>query len=251
MQGAQPNAANLIGNPDFPGETSTGGENWPEFLAAADTSSPSLLYDIAVSGATVDNTFVAASTGVSTFIEQVSGFTATYGPNSAGAGLWNSEDSLFMVWFGINDISNGYTSPNWQAGAQTAIGNYFQQATNLYNAGARNIVFLGVPPIQRTPKHVSDAPDAMSAYVNAILYYNQLLQDGVNSFTSAHSDASIWYLDTIPVFDMALNDPTAYGSPDATCFNDDGTSCLWWNNFHPGEAIDQLVSEAVMNLTGA
>lgn len=31
-----------------------------------------------------------------------------------------------------------------------------------------------------------------------------------------------------------LNEPHKYGYPNNTCIDDDGTSCVWWNNYHPG-----------------
>jgi len=31
-----------------------------------------------------------------------------------------------------------------------------------------------------------------------------------------------------------LDNPQEYGYPNATCINDDGESCIWWNNYHPG-----------------
>jgi phospholipase/lecithinase/hemolysin len=37
-----------------------------------------------------------------------------------------------------------------------------------------------------------------------------------------------------------LNNPQTYGFPNATCINDDGTSCLWWNNYHPGQKYHKL-----------
>lgn len=231
--------------------TTSGGPNWVEDVITADSSSPLLLYDIAVGGATVDNTFVAASTGVSTFIEQAAGFVSTYGPNTAGATLWNSANSLFTVWFGINDVSNGYTNANYETLVQTVMGNYFDQVANLYAAGARNFLILGVPPFQLTPNYVLRGEAAQAAAAKEIAYYNQLLQNEVKSFKDAHSDATVWYLDTIPIFDQALENPTEYGSPDAVCINPDGVSCLWWNDFHPGQAIHKLVSQAVVTLTGA
>jgi hypothetical protein len=31
----------------------------------------------------------------------------------------------------------------------------------------------------------------------------------------------------------------------ATCFNNDGHTCLWWNNYHPGVKIQNAVAHAV------
>jgi len=44
-----------------------------------------------------------------------------------------------------------------------------------------------------------------------------------------------------------VDNPTAFGanSTGATCFDSDGSTCLWWNNYHPGLAIQKLVGAAV------
>lgn len=52
-------------------------------------------------------------------------------------------------------------------------------------------------------------------------------------------------VDTAGPFNRALESPTAYGAPNATCYNSDGKSCLWFNDYHPGVAINELVAEAV------
>ncbi len=45
----------------------------------------------------------------------------------------------------------------------------------------------------------------------------------------------------------AIANPKAYNAPDATCLNKNGKSCLWWDNLHPGTAIQKLFAESVAN----
>jgi phospholipase/lecithinase/hemolysin len=52
--------------------------------------------------------------------------------------------------------------------------------------------------------------------------------------------------DTTPTFDTVLNNPTAYGAPDATCVNGDGKSCLWADTYHPGLVIHELLAKALV-----
>jgi len=75
--------------------------------------------------------------------------------------------------------------------------------------------------------------------------YNKLLAAGVASFASSNSGVTTWVYDTSTPFNTALNNPSAYGASSATCYNSDGTSCLWWNNYHPGQAIHKLVAAGV------
>ena len=40
-----------------------------------------------------------------------------------------------------------------------------------------------------------------------------------------------------------LDNPTEYGFQDATCINEDGVSCVWWNDYHPSSKYHQLQAE--------
>jgi hypothetical protein len=37
-----------------------------------------------------------------------------------------------------------------------------------------------------------------------------------------------------------LDYPERHGFPNATCINDDGVSCIWWNDYHPGLKYHRL-----------
>jgi phospholipase/lecithinase/hemolysin len=78
-----------------------------------------------------------------------------------------------------------------------------------------------------------------------IARYNQLLASSLAEFTSANAGVNAKIVDTTTPFMTAIKNPTAYGSPDATCYNADGKSCLWFNNYHPGYSINELVAQAV------
>lgn len=86
---------------------------------------------------------------------------------------------------------------------------------------------------------------------NAIQIYNSALQAGIEAFEAANADAKVSFVDTATPFDEALDNPTEYGSPDATCWNGDGVSCLWFNDYHPGVEINRLVGEEVARVVGS
>jgi phospholipase/lecithinase/hemolysin len=58
----------------------------------------------------------------------------------------------------------------------------------------------------------------------------------------------VWTVNTTKVFNKALDNPTAYGAPNAVCYNSNGVSCLWWNDYHPGQAIQDLVAQSISGL---
>jgi hypothetical protein len=67
-----------------------------------------------------------------------------------------------------------------------------------------------------------------------ISQFNQLIVNKTSAFVAAHSGVKAIVVDTHAPFNTAINDPTAYGSKDATCYNSNGKTCLWFNDYHPG-----------------
>lgn len=94
---------------------------------------------------------------------------------------------------------------------------------------------------------LQQSTDARDSEATVITKYNQLLASGLAKFTSANSGVTAKIIDTTTPFMTAINNPTAYGSPDATCYNADGKSCLWFNDYHPGYAINKLVAQDVVS----
>jgi len=90
------------------------------------------------------------------------------------------------------------------------------------------------------------------AIASAVAHYNSLLQSGLDTFKSANPGLSsnTQVVDTQAVFNPMLDNPTYYGIPNASCFNADGVSCMWWNNYHPGQALQQAVGDQVSNEVG-
>jgi phospholipase/lecithinase/hemolysin len=84
-----------------------------------------------------------------------------------------------------------------------------------------------------------------------LAHYNRNLRAQVHSFTKSHRGVQTWVVDTTPAFNKAIRNPTKFGAPDATCENPDGKSCLWFNDYHPGYAINVLVAEEVAQVVGA
>jgi len=92
---------------------------------------------------------------------------------------------------------------------------------------------------------LQQSADARATEDKVIAQYNVLLAARLASFSSANSGVTGKVVDTSVPFNTAIANPTAYGAPDATCYNSDGMSCLWFNDYHPGIAINKLVAQAV------
>ncbi|KAI9052027.1 hypothetical protein LZ554_004281 [Drepanopeziza brunnea f. sp. 'monogermtubi'] len=245
---APPSAQNPIGNPPLPGYTTSGGPNW--LITLLTTPTPNILtYNFAYGGATTDASLITPyAPTVLSLTDQV----ALFNTHLTAAPAWSSTNALFAIWIGVNDVGNGWYAANWASTLPAALmAAYTAQLESLYAAGARNFLALTVPPIQRTPMMLANDVFAQDSVTQAVATYNALLTDAVAKFAASKGDVvKTWVVDSTPVFERALNDPAAFGAPDATCFNEDGVSCLWFNDYHPGQAIQRLVGEAAAAALG-
>jgi phospholipase/lecithinase/hemolysin len=250
VNSTKPSSANPLGNPAFPGYTSTNGNNWIDDLITTFNSSLLLSYNFAYGGATTSASLVTPYTSsVLSLIDQVSEFSSSLAAKPDYA-PWTETDALFAIWMGVNDVGNGWYATNWTSLSQEIISTYFVQVQKLYDAGGRNFVFLSVPPIQYTPMVIAYGNDTVTSVAAGVKRYNQLLMTALEGFMANNTGVKTWLYDTVVPFEQAIADPTAYGSPNATCYNSDGVSCLWYNDYHPGQAIHKLVAEGVATLVG-
>lgn len=106
---SQPSRGNPLGNPAFPGATSSNGPNYISFLTATYNRSFIETYNLGFGGALIDKAIVTSpfGSGVKSFEDQVS---QEFQPRYTGSSTtpWKSSDSLFIVFFGINDAINTF-----------------------------------------------------------------------------------------------------------------------------------------------
>ncbi|WDK22003.1 fungal cellulose binding domain-containing protein [Colletotrichum graminicola] len=251
INSTKPSAQNPLGNPNLPGWTTSGGLNWVGFLLVQYNASLTYSYNLAYGGATTDASLITPyAPTVLSFIDQVSEFSRSLASKPAWA-PWTAENTLVGVWMGVNDVGNAAWGSNREALLVQVLGRYFDQLQILYNAGVRKFVLLSVPPTQKTPLMIANGADAGGQLSAAIKQYNELIISNLAAFEAENAGVTSWVVDTAPAFDEAINNPTAYGAPDATCYNENGVSCLWFNDYHPGVQIQKLVAQTVAETIGA
>ncbi|KAB8296449.1 hypothetical protein EYC80_009190 [Monilinia laxa] len=244
ISGTKPSADNPIGNPQFPGTTTDAGLNWIDYLVNTYNTSLTLSYNFAVGGSTVDNNVVPSITsGAKSLVEQTGIFTANLGPKPSYA-PWTSANTLFAIWFGINDIDLSYTYSNESELFTAIFDTYWKQLDIMYYYGGRSFALLTVPPTNKSPKILARNSTVQATYIASIASWNAFVKNVAADFQSERSGTTVKVIDTSIPFNTAINDPTSYGAPNSVCYNTNGVSCLWWNNFHPGQAVQKLVAAA-------
>ncbi|KAK8045368.1 hypothetical protein PG993_005392 [Apiospora rasikravindrae] len=271
----QPSPTNPLGNPTYPGYTSSNGPNWVDYLTVKYNASLLQTYNLAVGGATVDSDLVKPyQPTVLSVKQQVQDvFLPTYvSPSSSdGIGLqWSASDSLFAFWIGINDVGNSYWQDDTAALNRQIFAVYADVIQKLYkDAGARNFLFLNVPPVDRSPLTLGQGATAVEREAADIAAFNALTAELAANLagTEEGEGANVWAYDVHTLFAEVLDRPGAYeataGYANTTAFCEayqNGTPNLdtsdpacgipvneyfWLNSLHPTYPMHDVVAEQV------
>lgn len=243
-----PNTRNPIGNPNYPGNTAVGGENWIDYDTTKYNKSLVYTYNFAFGGATIDRNLVApVSSGILTLTDQVNQFLNGFASKPAST-PWTSSNAVFSIWIGINDLGNSYWNGNVPAGSSldNLLNAEFSLVQKLYNAGARNFLFINVPPTDRSPLFLGQSTSGRATLNSAISGFNSRLATKAFQFKSSNSGVTTYLYDSNAGFTKILNSPSQYGFVDATSYGNSGS--FWGNNYHPSSAAHKYFAQDVAGL---
>ncbi|KAL0576561.1 hypothetical protein V5O48_005425 [Marasmius crinis-equi] len=223
------------------------------------------VFDLASGGATIDAALVPPFLPtVLSIVDQVNQFNEILAPKPQGA-LWNSSDSLFAFWIGINDVGNSFpwTNITQVDFYHTLMDRLTTQIESLYVSGARSFLFLTVPPVDRSPLFLQQGTDVAGRLKDLIAAYNGDLDDTVKAFQQRHDDLDqVIVFDTQPVFNILLDNADALGFVNATGYceaYENGTpglttqvegcapvsSYFWLNSLHPLFTVHDILAHAL------
>ncbi|KAL7928397.1 hypothetical protein V8C35DRAFT_333011 [Trichoderma chlorosporum] len=267
----QPSPSAPLGT--FPGATSADGENWVGFLTVSYNASVFLSYDLAVGGATLDSTLVApASPSIRSVRQQIQDeFIPGYvSPKTAPSPPeWTGSNTLFAIWIGINDIGATFAEGTTEANSidQQIFTEYLQLIDQLYTSGARNLVLISVPTIDRSPGTIARGPTVAEQEKSNVVQWNQQLVSMAEDTKSNHADMNLWIFDANALFTQLLNNITSFpqtaGIKNTTQFctaYENGTptpdffdpSCgvpvndyFWLNSLHPRSPVHDVVAQVL------
>ncbi|KAF4839781.1 Acetylesterase [Colletotrichum siamense] len=264
LTNAQPSSANPFGNPSYPGPTSANGENWIQYLTTKYNESLLLTYNFAYSGATLDADIVDSGVDVVNQIDDQ--FLPYY---SGSNQTWDPATTLFGFWIGINDIGKSYTDGNATVRHPVIFERYEALLEKMYDAGARNYLFLNVPPLERMPRTTQSSAAATRIPLEkaAVEDWNGRLRVLARDWRQAHDDVTVFQYDTYGLFDRVIDTPERYketavykntttycyayqnGTPEPDTKWDNCTYAaneyMWINNLHPTSPVHFLLAKNI------
>jgi len=234
--GPQPSVGNPLGNPPFPGFTASNGPNWVDFLTVQYNASILLTYNLAFGGATVDSSLVTPfePTVLSVAQQVLDEFFPSYASSPADA-PWTPADTLFSVFIGINDVGNSYFEG---LPATTTLNNeifdvYSGLVQTLYNAGARNFLFLNVPPVDRSPLTQAEGATAAAEEAADLAAFNSHVTNLATTLKKTLTDTNVFTFDTNSLFTKVLDKPASF--PQTAIYKNTTNFCVAYENGTPAE----------------
>jgi phospholipase/lecithinase/hemolysin len=167
---------------------------------------------MAYGGATVDARIVKPyQPSVKSLIDQVdSQFIPIYGSETSKAALWTSSDSLFATFIGINDVGGSW----WLENATEVQDQIFAQQDilleTLHSAGARNFLFLNVPPVNLVPLTTEKDEWSVETEGKVIGVWNDNVRAMSERFQFKHPEVKIFEHNTHGVYSAVLEDPSSF-----------------------------------------
>ncbi|KAI9722203.1 MAG: hypothetical protein M1828_004886 [Chrysothrix sp. TS-e1954] len=203
-KGHQPDRQNPFGNEPLPPRKD--GPNWIHFLTETYNETFVKTYNFAKGGAVVDDKIVKPmfeGHGF-TFGEQVHDI---FRPEYAARDMprdryWDPATTVFALCFGINELSIAFQT-HQNLLIPEVVASYFQIVDELYFAGARNFLFLNIPPLDRAYPPQKDT----TTMAIQIEDYNKELNAMRQKLIEKTPDANALLFDTHAFYEHILNDP--------------------------------------------
>ncbi|KDQ09579.1 carbohydrate esterase family 16 protein [Botryobasidium botryosum FD-172 SS1] len=214
----------------FPGQTYAEDDapNWVGYLATEFNKSRFLVYDYAVGGAVTRHLRFEQVER-----EFLKGAGSRDSDSKAARPKWNAGNSLFVSWIGINDLGRGWSSA-------AALDLLFEAQEMLFEAGARNFLFIDIPPINRSPA----ASLARAASVDPLYKsHNTQLSSRIARFVKSHPEISAFQFYAYDMFNQMLDNPEMYGFNPKDVRKAGGS--VWVDHLHPTSAVHKVIAENV------
>lgn len=261
-----PSAGNPMGNPPWPGWTSSNGPNWIGYLTTTYNASTLLTYNMAYGGATIDSALVKPwRDDVLSLKNQIEDLFLKHLGSHPATTPWRSDNSLFTIFIGINDVGNSYWLGDFDNFHNHLMDVYFGLVDKLYSTGARNFLFINVPPVNRSPLTVAQGDSAITTEKEALTSYNSKLVERVATLrkdkTKAKSPVWARVFNYSTLFNNILDNGHHYGLKNTTGFCDkyqSGTPAwdtfdpvcgvrvdeyFWLNSLHPGYKVNKAFAK--------
>lgn len=188
-----------------------------------------------------------------------------YFANSSGAA---DAQSLYVIWFGANDLRDAIEAlaqdPTGATSAgmvQAAVGTIAQNVATLWSAGARTFLIPNEPNLAVLPAIASQPAQVQAAAAQLSVAYNDGLAQALSGLVGQLPQTTIVRLDVFTLLNSVLAAPRIYGFDVTTqpclafgvvagfvCANP--RDYVFWDAIHPTAAVHRILASMAVSALG-
>ncbi|KAK4520626.1 G-patch domain-containing protein [Mucor velutinosus] len=217
------------------------GPLWVEYLAGL--MDDAYLYDFARSGATANNKLILRNT--EDMDTQVNRYLRS------GAAREPKENSLFTIWIGVNDMTDLFSkhpldTPQRQRIINGIMTTIRYDMEKLYNVGAKNMLLLGLIPLENLPVYCQLTPETRHQLQTLVSEYNTRLAETLRHFKADKPDVNASFFDMNMLFKQLFDNEQFESNALSHCNKKaDCGDRIWWDHLHPSTKTHAKLAEAL------
>ncbi|ORX84870.1 hypothetical protein BCR32DRAFT_217495 [Anaeromyces robustus] len=235
----------------YTGLNLSGGKNWPQFLIDMHLMK---MWNYAVGGACVDLSLINGDPENTPMTDQYAWFLKNMSKGKKFAN-WDGDTSLFVIWFGINDI-NGMSGIDdvLNSGINEKIAtSIFNMVEGMYKEGAKNFLFIYVPSLVKFPAYANEDGtgvynENLSYVIDEVPEYNNNLNQYAKNFQEIHPDTNVFVYNAYDEFDYIMENKSEYGIVnirDKCSYTCNMKTYFWNDNYHPTAHVHKILAKDI------
>ncbi|OUM57468.1 carbohydrate esterase family 16 protein [Piromyces sp. E2] len=159
---------------------------------------------------------------------------------------WNGNSTLFIFWFGINDIVT--TNTTYENTIDIGLTNAYNTIFDLYKRGAQNFLLINVPPFNDSPwgKMINE-----TSYYEFTNFFNIGYQNLVSQLSKNFPNTNIFLYNAMDEFNYLLENHNSVGinDIDGTAIDNEESNNVsiveqyfWYNVLHPSTSVHRCLA---------
>jgi len=166
---------------------------------------------------------------------------------------WNSDNTLFTIYVGFNDINHIFYGHDAKTDIDKIANELLKVLEKIYEVGGRNFLFMNIQPMEKIRLFRDRNPQLKEdAKINSI-YFNERLNIISKMFYNNHTDLNVFIFNTHEFYENVINNCYDYGFKNCVIMwreseTENDQDFFWYDEFHITNKANKHLGESLNRL---